>query len=337
MCREQFLQTLGNARVTEPVIIGHRGLQMNTSPDELVRENTLMSFQQAHHAGAAWVEFDVQVTSDMVPVLWHDDELLTLNASGDVVSHTIGELTLDNFRMLASGRPAVYQGVDCQLARKFKGQDRAFLWPHNNGGEPCTLQEVLENAPTALGFDIEIKFDSRRVSTEEERVYHLSNTFRVISEFAKDRMIFFTSFDPSACIQMREMQNHWPVLMLTCMGENEPDPRQRSLKAAVEVAVQNNLDGIVADNTQMFNEISQIDILRSSGMCLLTYGNGNVKPEMIVQQHAVGVKALCTDSIVVCTTTLTTLKLLQRDPSWLRETLLPASLPIASQPLPIPA
>ena len=40
---------------------------------------------------------------------------------------------------------------------------------------------VTQNAPTALGFDIEIKFDSRRVSTEEERVYHLSNTFRVVS------------------------------------------------------------------------------------------------------------------------------------------------------------
>ncbi len=38
-----------------------------------LRENTLRSFHGAANAGAAFVEFDVQVTMDGVPVVWHDD------------------------------------------------------------------------------------------------------------------------------------------------------------------------------------------------------------------------------------------------------------------------
>ena len=85
----------------------------------------------------------LQVTSDGVPVLWHDDELLTIGSNNEVTPHSICDLTLDNFRRLASGRTAEYQGMSCQLARKFAGQGPS-LWPHNNGGEPCTLQEALE-------------------------------------------------------------------------------------------------------------------------------------------------------------------------------------------------
>jgi glycerophosphoryl diester phosphodiesterase len=52
-----------------PQVIGHRGA-MAYAP-----ENTLASFREARKRGAAWVEIDVKLTADGVPVVMHDDSL----------------------------------------------------------------------------------------------------------------------------------------------------------------------------------------------------------------------------------------------------------------------
>src|SRR3954471_3234350 len=52
-----------------PRVIGHRGA-MAYAP-----ENTLASFREAKQRGALWVEIDVKLTADRVPVLMHDPSL----------------------------------------------------------------------------------------------------------------------------------------------------------------------------------------------------------------------------------------------------------------------
>ncbi|MYL65638.1 glycerophosphodiester phosphodiesterase [Bacillus hwajinpoensis] len=60
-------------------IYGHRG-SSGTHP-----ENTLLSFQAAHKAGAQGIELDVQLTKDLVPVVIHDERLeRTTNGIGFV-------------------------------------------------------------------------------------------------------------------------------------------------------------------------------------------------------------------------------------------------------------
>lgn len=58
--------------VKKPVLVAHRGDQTNYP------ENTLSSLASALAAGAQAVEFDVQLTADLVPVLFHDDSLLRM-------------------------------------------------------------------------------------------------------------------------------------------------------------------------------------------------------------------------------------------------------------------
>ncbi|KAI9311706.1 Glycerophosphoryl diester phosphodiesterase family-domain-containing protein [Dichotomocladium elegans] len=54
-------------------IIGHRGSGMNRRGANLqLGENTVLSFVTAASLGAEYVEFDVQLTKDMVPVIYHD-------------------------------------------------------------------------------------------------------------------------------------------------------------------------------------------------------------------------------------------------------------------------
>ncbi|KAI8384161.1 Glycerophosphoryl diester phosphodiesterase family-domain-containing protein [Blakeslea trispora] len=54
-------------------VIGHRGSGMNKKGSKLqVGENTVLSFVTAASLGAEYVEFDVQLTKDLVPVIYHD-------------------------------------------------------------------------------------------------------------------------------------------------------------------------------------------------------------------------------------------------------------------------
>ncbi|KAI9339738.1 Glycerophosphoryl diester phosphodiesterase family-domain-containing protein [Pilaira anomala] len=54
-------------------VIGHRGSGMNRKGSRLqVGENTVLSFVTAASLGAEYVEFDVQLTKDLVPVVYHD-------------------------------------------------------------------------------------------------------------------------------------------------------------------------------------------------------------------------------------------------------------------------
>lgn len=52
-----------------PKVIGHRGAMA------YARENTLESMREARRRGATWVEIDVKLTADSVPVLMHDSSL----------------------------------------------------------------------------------------------------------------------------------------------------------------------------------------------------------------------------------------------------------------------
>ncbi len=52
-----------------PKVIGHRGAAAYAP------ENTLASFREARTRGARWVEIDVKLTADLVPILMHDASL----------------------------------------------------------------------------------------------------------------------------------------------------------------------------------------------------------------------------------------------------------------------
>ena len=62
---------------TRPRIFAHRGLTFQ-GDKSVADENTLQSFELALAAGADYLESDVQVTKDNVPVLFHDGDLTRL-------------------------------------------------------------------------------------------------------------------------------------------------------------------------------------------------------------------------------------------------------------------
>jgi glycerophosphoryl diester phosphodiesterase len=110
-----------------PQIIAHRG-DSSRAP-----ENTLAAFEAAIDSGAHRVEFDVQLTRDGVPVVFHDDVLdRTTNGSGPV-----GTLCFVEIRRLDAG---------------------SWFGPRFEGQRVPSLDEVLRLCGSRICMNVEIKF-----------------------------------------------------------------------------------------------------------------------------------------------------------------------------------
>lgn len=73
--------------LTLPRIIGHRGAKASTP------ENTLTAIRRSNDDGGKWVEFDVKLTKDNVPILMHDAMLdRTTSGKGPVAQHTLAQI-----------------------------------------------------------------------------------------------------------------------------------------------------------------------------------------------------------------------------------------------------
>lgn len=94
---ESYWKTLITTRV-----IGHRGLGKNVNSKNSLQlgENTVESFIAAASLGASYVEFDVQLTKDHVPVIYHD--FLVAESGVDIPMH---QLTAEQFLKLSEHRP----------------------------------------------------------------------------------------------------------------------------------------------------------------------------------------------------------------------------------------
>jgi glycerophosphoryl diester phosphodiesterase len=112
-------------------IVGHRGAA-GVAP-----ENTLPSFEAAWSAGVAWVETDVRLTRDGVPVLLHDATLERTTTGHGAVS----AVTWEELRRLDAG---------IRFASSFAGT------------RVPRLAELLTAAPDHSGVLIELKAEAQR-------------------------------------------------------------------------------------------------------------------------------------------------------------------------------
>ena len=75
----------------EPVFIAHRGYS------ERYPENTLVALDAARQAGAQYIEVDIQLSADHVPVLFHDRDLMRLcQQNGAIHDYTFSQLQAFN-------------------------------------------------------------------------------------------------------------------------------------------------------------------------------------------------------------------------------------------------
>ena len=108
---------------TRPRIFAHRGFTM-ADGKQVADENTFQSFERALSAGADYIESDIQVTKDSIPVLFHDNDLKRLTGSKDKISELnlseIKEIKLPFGGTIPSLRQALSEFPDAKFNLDFK-------------------------------------------------------------------------------------------------------------------------------------------------------------------------------------------------------------------------
>lgn len=76
--------------------VGHRGSGTSFKTKEaVIRENTIASLKNAVAHGADMVEFDVQLSKDLVPVIYHDFHVyVSLRSKKTIDTHDLLELPM---------------------------------------------------------------------------------------------------------------------------------------------------------------------------------------------------------------------------------------------------
>jgi len=283
-------------------MIGHRGMGVNHI--SYIRENTILSFKTAHQQGIKYVEFDVHLTSDNVPVIYHD---FFIALKGVQVS--IANMSLRQFRQALSihtadlpESPKLNRFVRSRSAIDIKQSPEKNRWLLSDSKFP-TLQELFENVPIDVGFNVEIKYPDNGVLAKSnylERNSYVNYILEVIFSHANNRSLYFSSFDPDICILLSRKQRKYPVFFLTegkATGHRNYDSRCNSVLESAHFAQQLGLNGIVTDSKPILNNLNFIKEIHNKNLLLFTYGTMNNLPESVFIQKQNGVDAIISDKI----------------------------------------
>lgn len=173
--------------VLKPAVCGHRGAS-GYAP-----ENTPVAFRKARELGATWIEFDVQLSADGVPIILHDDTLARTTNLGQELRPT--ELTLAQLKDLDAG---------------------SWFSPEFAGEKIPTLEEVLDEFGGNLGLNIEIK---SRPGFEADNGIE-QKIAGLVRQYKLEDSALISSFDYT---RLASLSRHDPGLRLAFLFEARPD------------------------------------------------------------------------------------------------------------------
>uniref|UniRef100_A0A3B3YXM3 GP-PDE domain-containing protein n=1 Tax=Poecilia mexicana TaxID=48701 RepID=A0A3B3YXM3_9TELE len=290
------------------VDVGHRGAgSTHAAKHHKVRENTIASFKSAANHGAAFVEFDVHLSKDSVPIVYHD---LTCCISTkkkndqtlELIEVPVKDLTFDQLQLLKLAHVAAMTGSD----HKDLLEDEDEVDEH----QPFpSLSQIFQAVPESVGFNIELKWISQmKDGTWDGNLssYFNMNTFldiilTCVLLNAGKRRIIFSCFDPDICTMVRLKQNKYPILFLTQgISEKYPelmDMRCQTTQIAISFAQSENILGISAHTEELLKHLNYIGEAQSKGLVVFSWGDDNNEHENRRKLREQGIDGLIYDSI----------------------------------------
>ncbi|EER25756.1 Glycerophosphoryl diester phosphodiesterase family protein [Coccidioides posadasii C735 delta SOWgp] len=318
-------------------LVGHRGFGQNTAERDYLQlgENTVevgQSCLSAKTMGASLVEVNVQVTRDLVPIIYHD---FSLSESGtDVPIH---DVSLNQF--LYSGKSALLDDLvrslpndrACQrnprsqsLTRyddKFASANyrlqhtvdfmKKGFKPNSQGTSIqspfATLEDLLIKLPKDLGFVIELKYprpheaaDASVAPVAIEVNAFIDVILDKIHRFGAGRNIVLASFTPEICILLSRKARGYPIMFITNAGKRpitDMEKRGASLQVAIQFARQWNFTGVVLAAETFLLCPRLIQYVQRSGLLCASYGLVNNVPENAKVQVDAGIDMLIVDRV----------------------------------------
>ncbi|EEF49390.1 glycerophosphodiester phosphodiesterase, putative [Ricinus communis] len=286
-------------KASEFMVVGHRGSGMNilTSNDQrmkAIKENSILSFNSAATFPIDFIEFDVQVTKDGCPIIFHDNFILSED-NGTIFEKRVTELCLSEFLCYGPQKEAGQMGKS--LLRKTK-DGKIVNWNVEKDDCVCTLKDAFQQVDPSLGFNVELKFDDHIVYQQDYLNYVLQAILQVVFEYGLDRPIIFSSFQPDAALLVRQLQCTYPVYFLTNGGtEIFYDTRRNSLEEAIKVCLEGGLHGIVSEVKGIFRNPGAVAKIKEAKLSLLTYGKLNNVSEAVYMQHLMGIDGVIVDLV----------------------------------------
>uniref|UniRef100_A0A668A7M3 Glycerophosphocholine phosphodiesterase 1 n=1 Tax=Myripristis murdjan TaxID=586833 RepID=A0A668A7M3_9TELE len=234
--------------------VGHRGAgSTHAAKHHKVRENTIASFKSAAKHGAAYVEFDVHLSKDAIPIVYHDltccisTKKKNDKTSLELIEVPVKDLTFDQLQLL----------------------------------------KIFQAVPEHVGFNIELKWICQMKDGSWEgnlSSYFNMNTFldiilSCVLQKAGKRRIVFSCFDPDICTMVRQKQNKYPILFLT-QGISDIYPelmdiRCQTTQIAMSFAQSENILGISAHTEELLKNLNYIREAQSKGLVVFSWGDDN--------------------------------------------------------------
>ncbi len=189
MKMRKYFYSKKNIHFLPPKVQCHRGLWVSG-----IRENTLKAIQMSFEAGYEMCEFDVRMTKDQIPVLFHDDRL-----QGQMIS----ELTYNELIQITD--------VD-RLEDLFK-------WYISMRRElpPSNAQFSFSQKLKKFNFYLNIEIKSKEVFVRQLE----SHVLNLIEKYQLENSILISSFNPLTLFYFRIKNNLiMRALLLTYANEH---------------------------------------------------------------------------------------------------------------------
>uniref|UniRef100_A0A4W6E1C5 Glycerophosphocholine phosphodiesterase 1 n=1 Tax=Lates calcarifer TaxID=8187 RepID=A0A4W6E1C5_LATCA len=261
--------------------VGHRGA--GSTHAAKVRENTIASFKSAAKHGAAYVEFDVHLSKDAVPIVYHDltccisTKKKNDKTSLELIEVPVKDLTFDQLQLLKLAHVTAMKENDnkgMHLLEMFI----TFFTP---------LLQIFHAIPEHVGFNIELKWICQMKDGSWDgnlSSYFNMNTFldtvlSCVLQKGGKRRIVFSCFDPDICTMVRHKQNKYPILFLTQgISDRYPelmDIRCQTTQIAISFAQSENILGISAHTEELLKNLTFIADAQSKGLVVFSWGDDN--------------------------------------------------------------
>lgn len=289
--------------------VGHRGAgSTHAAKHHRVRENTIASFKSAAKHGAAYVEFDVHLSKDAVPIIYHDltccisTKKKNDKTSLELIEVPVKDLTFDQLQLLKLAHATAIKGND----------DKDLLDDEDEIDEHQpfpSLTQIFQSVPEHVGFNIELKWISQmkdgswdgNLSSYFNMNTYLDIVLSCVLQRGGKRRIVFSCFDPDICTMVRQKQNKYPILFLTQgISDKYPelmDIRCQTTQIAISFAQSENILGISGHTEELLKNLTYIGDAQSKGLVVFSWGDDNNDHENRRKLREQGIDGLIYDSI----------------------------------------
>ncbi|KAK1349253.1 Glycerophosphocholine phosphodiesterase [Hamiltosporidium tvaerminnensis] len=254
--------------------IGHRGSGTNQLKTEIeFYENTIPAFENAFKKGISWIEFDVQVTSDFIPIVFHDFMIKT-----NENEFYIGSLKFSEISKICQSKDSGY----CNIL----GLDSLFTILDEN-----------------IGFNIEIKYpnseeiEENGIKETPNLILFIKSIFDVVERYPARKM-FFSSFHMDTVIFIRLS---YPNVILFYLTEGKESisstNNDNPLEFAHNFCRRYNLKGVIVDSSVLLAFEHHLGRILNDDLLIFTYGSETNYDNTVTRLWESNITAMITDDV----------------------------------------